>query len=648
LKKALVLAIVMVLGLGIGAFAAGPLSGDWSATVSLDLDETTLAKFISFSSSLGVDYTVCGWTFESSSGFSNDGYDSQSFAADGILGAFTFSTTMNFLPMAVLEKTTTETYSGNCIYTAASSPYRLIPDPVQLPPCSITTKTEPTDTAAAFDDWTVEGKVSIAGIDIAGLFFMENWAGTTTKVTKPVFVFSGSTVVQSGSYTATTPASTVTGAGWRFKLGGSFGDCSLTSYTYFNLTEGFSRTSSAMSFARDGAFEIVFPDQVVRFSEEYIVLEGLSLGCLEMDAALRITCADGFDYFSLWFKNIYLMCCGISTDFVIDFHVADKLVELFPTIETDWTCIEPTIELDLSADKTQIQGIKLTALSAEIVLNGVTFSSTTLFDPASYTRISSPKKVNYFFLIPSLGWNFNVGNAGISPFAGTVTIGGKPVVNAWLIPSAAPIPTPVVDTDHLGIYEIQKVSFAEEYIDTFEDFTITVDGDACCGGAFEFSLQTWFGWRYSQSLAEWGYWYETNADAAGAVTANMDHGQGVYFDNAGVAGTAGTAYLYDDAAGWYPRSGGLMPPVFTADIAYETLLGTSNTPVTYPTTAVVESIVSKFTLSSAAAATNGLFSWAKSAVSGSIGIGSNFTLDLGMAITYYGWDSFDLGFGFTF
>jgi hypothetical protein len=104
LKKALVLAIVMVLGLGTLAFA-GPLSGAWESEICfgvLSYGEDALFGLTGLTSTLTIDYSVCGWEFESVSGIDFDGWTTQTFTAGGALGAFTFDSEVEFAPAAAL------------------------------------------------------------------------------------------------------------------------------------------------------------------------------------------------------------------------------------------------------------------------------------------------------------------------------------------------------------------------------------------------------------------------------------------------------------------------------------------------------------------------------------------------------------------
>lgn len=97
MKKALVLALVFTFGLGIAAFAA-PLSGSWCSDIVFSIDSGGTILVASFESTLIVDYTVGGWTFESETGFDLSGWTTQSFTADGVLGAFTIGSTLIFSP----------------------------------------------------------------------------------------------------------------------------------------------------------------------------------------------------------------------------------------------------------------------------------------------------------------------------------------------------------------------------------------------------------------------------------------------------------------------------------------------------------------------------------------------------------------------
>jgi len=638
MKKALVIALMFGLGLGLIAFGS-PIEGKWSFSVTFNPGAVAFGDFLTdFGSDLSFSYTIGGATFSSETGFDELGYASQSFAADVVLGAFTFSSSMVFLPRAITATAEFHAFGGNFYEDAGGIPNWLIP------PVTDTITTVDV-VGVAFDEWTVEGEVSIAGLKFSGLFYLKSFGGTTTSVTNDIYdyewiIVAGAPLatdliditpvtvpplgpgtyimVQTGTYTVVDSTGLVnTGAGWRFIIEGSFGDVTLKSYTYFNLTEGFEETATSKSFDRDGDLEIDIDGmQWMWFSSQYFVIEGLSLGCIEADAALLITCEHGFERFSLWFKDIYLLCCGISTDFEIDFGLTAKTVQLFPSITVDATCWTPT--LSLAWDEETITGISLDALEVEVVLNGLTFSSKTAFD-GSMGTLDSGNTEDWFFLVPAVA------------ALGTI---------------------PAVDAQGQGLYIIDHVSFANDYFELFESFTIKYESDSCCGGALSIEIETLFGNRFTETLAEYGYWYETNVDGAGVAGAAADHGQGLYYDVFGIGGgvppvlsTYGPAVL--PAAPWYPGCG--VNPIFPVDVAYSQLIGVGALPpVVYVAGTATEAIFSGSSTLKAAAAGGTLFGWAQTTVDVEVGIGSNLSLTFGLDVGAYGWTRASLGFSVTF
>lgn len=123
MKRALVLTLALVLGLGIAAFA-GPLSGEWSSTLTADISTGTIAS-IGLSSSLTVDYTVGGWTFSSLTGFTEAGWDTQEFTASGTLGAFTVSSDLIFNPQTPAFTTWYNTGSVSIAGVTLTGQFRL-------------------------------------------------------------------------------------------------------------------------------------------------------------------------------------------------------------------------------------------------------------------------------------------------------------------------------------------------------------------------------------------------------------------------------------------------------------------------------------------------------------------------------------------
>jgi len=96
MKKALVLSLAVVLGLGVASFAQ-TLSGSWDTTISIVPSPVALT----LNSELIVTYAVSGWSFTSDSVLTDTGWTKQHFDVSGALGAFTLGSTLTFAPTTV-------------------------------------------------------------------------------------------------------------------------------------------------------------------------------------------------------------------------------------------------------------------------------------------------------------------------------------------------------------------------------------------------------------------------------------------------------------------------------------------------------------------------------------------------------------------
>jgi hypothetical protein len=121
MKKALVLSLAVVLGLGVASFAQ-VLSGSWDTTVTIVPSPVSLG----IDSELIVTYAVSGWSFTSDTILDETGWLGQEFAVSGALGAFTLGSTLVFDP-----------------------------------------------SAPAFTSWEVTGALSLAGVTFDGTFTLE-------------------------------------------------------------------------------------------------------------------------------------------------------------------------------------------------------------------------------------------------------------------------------------------------------------------------------------------------------------------------------------------------------------------------------------------------------------------------------------------
>lgn len=88
MKRALVLSLAVVMGLGIAAFAQGELHGEWDTSITIDPTATTIATFLDFVTELTVTYSVGGWDFTSYTKLDDTGWADQYFEAGGSFGAF--------------------------------------------------------------------------------------------------------------------------------------------------------------------------------------------------------------------------------------------------------------------------------------------------------------------------------------------------------------------------------------------------------------------------------------------------------------------------------------------------------------------------------------------------------------------------------
>jgi len=94
MRKALVLSLAVILGLGFAAFAQGELSGEWDTEINIDPDANQLGGFFGFTSELTVTYSIGGWDLTSYSVFDETGWLVQTFDAAGAFGAFTIGSSL--------------------------------------------------------------------------------------------------------------------------------------------------------------------------------------------------------------------------------------------------------------------------------------------------------------------------------------------------------------------------------------------------------------------------------------------------------------------------------------------------------------------------------------------------------------------------
>jgi len=646
MKKALVMTFVLVLGLGFAAFAADGLSGTIDISASFVPDAADFDDFVkSMSVTLEVDYAIGGWTFGSSTGFDLDGYSSQSFTAEGTLGAFSFTSTMKFKPNYVtkdvwtydpvkilLVQTASIAICGDT-YAPASAPQSA--SDVIWDTCWWKDKDYATvdkTTGPHFDEWTATGGVSIAGLSLEATFFLEGFSGA--EASKPyAFYWDGAGLVFGTDVVQTSPANgtalatmqniwspitdlyvggfvgakTKTGSGFLFKAAGAAGDMTITSYTYFNLTEAAATEACGAcgySFARKGTYKIANAGCDVTFTEEYLTIEGLSFGCATVDVAVSIGCT-GFSSIKVLINDFDLgFCCsGINIDGLLTFTTSSKTFTIAPCITMRDVCLE--FEVALTYASNAISALNIYGVSFEQTWNGITFTSKTAFDVDNSClfgktgkSVTDPSK-QIQVLVPLTGL-YTCADADCP----TGCEGGECTTTKNHRPS-------ITDVTQDGFYTPWCI-YTEKYV-VWEAFSVAVDGDSCCSGAFDLTVDTYFGTKKCLDYWVWEYQFydgTVDTDITKLVDVLLGHE------------AADTAFATADDPDDLETDG------LAAGVTYE------------------EDLTKKAYYADSAGAT--LFAWVQTDVALNLGIGSAWTLTGGLGVDAYGWNSMSVGFEFEF
>jgi hypothetical protein len=178
MKKALVLSLAAVLCLGFASFAED-LFGTWDTLVCYtNVDAADCCPALS--TTLIVNYEICGWTFTSTTKFNlTDGWTDQTFGAIGQVGGFVVGSTVDFNPVGALFEKWTVTTSLNLLasdlsfkFTTAAKTYTLTTNfDFGVEGCVDLILSEPT---AIFGDITIDGvsmEATIGGVDFYGISY---------------------------------------------------------------------------------------------------------------------------------------------------------------------------------------------------------------------------------------------------------------------------------------------------------------------------------------------------------------------------------------------------------------------------------------------------------------------------------------------
>jgi hypothetical protein len=473
MKKALVIALMFVLGLGLFA-SAQTWEGTWDTDVTVYPAAAVFSDFIGFDSDLTVTMSVGGWDFSMDADFSVGGMDGLGFDAEGVIGAFSFDINLDFEPMLLSSRITT--YTNLTVQTGGA--------------CLTTVDTWTYDTATtvstygpAFDDLTVEGSVNIAGLSFGALFYLKGTDMDQTKTYSNAY-FAGVPLQFSqtegvDAFTVGTEpvlGTTKVGSGAKFTISGSFAGATITNYTYFNLSEysyndyqtiiveapkTYIKNSLKMSGSLIG---LVCPGCNVMFTRNYTLIEGLvPFGdCLTVDLAIDFTCC-GFGGIGILFTDISLGCCwDLSFDFLIEFATTSKTMTLEPSMTFANGCFTIIAEVDGTGNA--FTGIQLEGLSYSHAFNGVTVSFAATWD---------------YYDNPLISWNSQITHNGASK-----VFFWKP--DTHLLGAA-------VDIDGKGDYVLDYAYCTKEVATVINKLSLDFDADGCCGGLFDLDVDTYFG-----------------------------------------------------------------------------------------------------------------------------------------------------------
>ena len=651
MKKALVIACMLVLAGG-ALVSAQTFTGSWDTTFTFDVYKLGSVcpyqwwEIYGLSSELVVDYTVGGFVFESKSSFdAQHGFNAQEFSAAGSLGAFSLAAKMEFLPAAVLTNTQGWwTVGGVSWDPVTQSPWYLYNNFAAtcckttvltlLPGCSLDRWFEVT--GPAFKDFELTADISLAGVELGGLFLMNAWAGTTTvtdiffwdvctedlyEVDMPTNAYwdnvpqSGSThalgvnVVLGG--TCTVAGSTPIGAGFRLKLAGSVGGMTVTSFTYFNMTESDAAADTASgcpTLGKAGDYAVA-AGCGVGFTEEYFMVEGIPFCCdITLDAALKLVCPGVSETLTCVCEDELLKTITMPDQTTVDIYL--------PSWDEDCTFTPAVVGFEylqfLVKDIPFIPGfydltvsVKFGTTTKEFALCGVpSFGLDTCF---SITLIPNWEEDESHNGIPNKFTGIDIKDFSLTcefpgaevtfttvlydlPTNALKTISSDEMLR-FLVPTgcAAWCP-PIWDADGDGDLTDTDDGIFVEYWDTpkykyyaWESLGIVLDGDACCGGSYEITIDNYIGKEY-----------EANPEFCGCIC---------------IEGYEKECCCEVEEAVYHCE--------FTKDANY-TEVGQLNQ----------------------------LFSWMATDVAVSVSLFSNFTLTMGADVSFRGWEIFSLGFGF--
>jgi hypothetical protein len=328
MKKALVISLLVLVGLSAAAFA-GPLSGKWCSTFYFDWVADGATQFVTlpaFSSTLEVDYTVCGWTFSSTADFSKHGFANLYFEGQGSVGAFGFYGVLDFVP--------------------------------QTPNFGF---------LAGFVD------VSIAGVNLYGGGEILNFNRYKSPDTTDPLIGVGWVV---GGYGVAGDCAIWAEAQWN--MTGLIGN--IYSYDYETAIDRILYYSTYYCAEKKPGYLVQTATCCPCWLSLDVYVE-YPFACFDVLTKVNFDCTSGFDYVCFYIDDI---CTGLDwlllDDLDLCFNVQTKsLCANFELVLADCVCFTPY--LSLVVEDNVISGISFNALLIEYDMGqGVTFKAGSLFD----------------------------------------------------------------------------------------------------------------------------------------------------------------------------------------------------------------------------------------------------------------------------
>jgi len=604
MKRALAFACVLLLGVGFASFAQ--FSGTWETEVDFYPAALTFGEFADFSSELDVTYEVSDWAFTMEAEFDPAGLTGMDFEVEGILGAFTLSAEVGFIPMFVTAYTVE--YTGLQTKSACGDFCGVMYDTVE----------ETTTTVPLFDDLAIEAEVSIAGVTFGGMFRLYGEMETDVSYGYTYFTQTPSCTAPFAIDPSVDPlvvtSTAGNGAGWKFWGSGSIGGMDVTAQAWFNLYDPFGSLyvfygiyvmpapPLSYGFLDSGYYSLVCEDCIGRFTEFDLLLEGFSFACTDVSIFTTFDCC-GWNGIYFLLEDIGLGCCwDLEFDMMINFTAASKSVTFQPDLTIANACF--TIEAEVAyTGGTQagfsIDGINILGVGLSYTWNGITFTSMTSLDIARN---------------PILGdlWEGYIE----SPNYVAVWSAVEEATADWAIDADGNCVATNQDfnldaSNAEGWYELKQ--FACERANIWEYFEIAVDGDGCCGGGFDLEAAFYFGDLLALTDLDGTFYYD--ADGSGTY----DAGEGIQ--------------IYGDEA----ATGARITPWSE---------GCNCCPCDEPCSQ--ELVEMEWDTEYTAIGDARLFDWVKTTIEGSIGISSNFDLTFGLDVSTWGWESLTVGFEFSF